>query len=135
MILLIKLPFQASSGLSNLSLVTVIPNHRHLLSFQNYAHRGTYCVPLCWVGFDLLQSLLQEPEFKFPDSSTDQWSTTPSFNEDDRENVGEGEGRLQTDKRRPGPGNNGSSRLRSIDGSGYSDKSYPILHEGRSESL
>lgn len=56
---------------------------------------------------------MQEPEFKLPDSSVDQWGS-PSAGEDI---VDETEGERQRDRRRSSSVRNGSPRLRNIDGS------------------
>lgn len=66
-------------------------------------------------GFFLF--LVQEPEFKLPDSSVDQWASPPSAGDDGDETEGEREDRRRRDRRRSPPVSNGSPRMRNIDGS------------------
>ncbi len=60
---------------------------------------------------------MQEPEFQFPDSSKQQWGGTPSADND----MDQTEGRRQSNTGREMTGDNGSFRLRNIDGSEVSD--------------
>jgi hypothetical protein len=73
---------------------------------------------ICFVG-----CLLQETEFKFPDSSADQWGPPPSDMEPSLEKSVIEEDIKQPDDRRSATNGNGSARLRNIDGSEVYDES------------
>ena len=60
---------------------------------------------------------MQEPEFKLPDSSVDQWSSPPNPGDGVDESKGEREDRRHLDRRRSPTLSNGSPLLRNIDGS------------------
>lgn len=66
---------------------------------------------------------MQEPDFKLPDNSVDQWSSPPSPDEDVVDEFKGGrEDRRQLDRRRSPSVSNGSPRLRNIDGSEILDE-------------
>ena len=71
----------------------------------------------------LFGCLLQETEFKFPDSSADQWGPPPSDMEPSLEKSVIEEDTKQPDNRRSATNGNGSARLRNIDGSEVFDES------------
>ncbi|CAK9193886.1 unnamed protein product [Sphagnum troendelagicum] len=65
----------------------------------------------------MMEATSKEPEFQFPDSSKQQWGGTPSADND----MDQTEGRRQSNTGREMTGDNGSFRLRNIDGSEVSD--------------
>ena len=67
--------------------------------------------------------LVQETEFKFPDSSAEQWGPPPSDMEPSLEKSVIEEDMKQPENRRSATNGNGSARLRNIDGSEVFDES------------
>lgn len=67
--------------------------------------------------------LVQETEFKFPESSAQQWGPPPSDTEPRLEKSVIEEDAKQPDNRRSPTNSNGSARLRNIDGSEVFDGS------------